>query len=1706
MMKSDKRITNYLSVIVMILALSTQLSAQSGACDTDYTLDFSDAANEWQINDVSGSYTVGEQTFGIAIDDDDHILESTNESNEGLEVRIDPHDTDDVLTITYTLSETANHISFPIVDLDKKSGGSDQQEQVCVFGYLGNNPIAIMPTITTLDGSVDISGNCATATTNSAISGQDESVLVEFDQCIDRVVIVYGSGPMAPHDPTASKIYIGEGSGFTSNVCNTCDENCTSENVLNFTDSGIDWAHEAITGTYTVGTQTYTINLVDDDGILETNAEDGPFSKEFGEGIKIGINPHSNEDNVTACYALSEVSNKVYFKIRDLDKKMSGSDQQEQVCVYGTLGDDPTVISPTITSLDGSVAISQEADGSVCATGTTNSAISHQEESVFVEFDECIDKIFIVYGSGPMAPDNPTYSSIYIGEEFGFYTGVCAEECTVTCDAEAGTLTLNGDDNICITDGSEVSAFPNNDAVIPNGYQALYVLTQGSDLVIVDVGPAPIFFIPESGEYTIHTLVYDPSTLDLSGVVEGVTTGFEVYAMLIEGGGDVCAALDVTGVRFTAEVLNTGTLTPVVSNFCSIGSAVDFMLMATPDGGVITPAGYELIYVLTSGEGLVIEAVNATPEFMVSGTGIYTIHTLIYDPSTLDLADINIGVSTGFDVNAALAQGGGETCGALDVMGAEFIIDNPNAGQIAPGITGAICTNGGLDVPLEGIPDGTAVVPQGYQLIYVLTSGDELLIQDISTVLPQFTVEVDDLGNGNGIYTIHTLVYNPVTLDLTGVTTGFEVNSSLVQGNGTICGALDVGGARFELVTCVAAIDNDLDDDGISNIQEGNGVDPSADDDNDGIANYEDPDFPGFTDTNNDGINDGFDKDLDGIADIFDLDSDNDGVADIIEAGGLDTNGDGLVDSFVDDDNDGWADAYDNDDDTTPELNDGTGTPLPHEDSDGDGLPNSIDLDSDSDGVADIIEAGGMDANGDGYIDDTADVDGDGYADLVDTDNNEIEGSDDGGTALPSPDSDGDGRIDALDLDSDNDGVSDLTEAGGQDTNGDGQLDIILDADADGLADLVDTDNNEIEGTNDGGTALLSNDTDGDGIRNAIDRDSDNDGVADIVEAGGRDTNGDGVIDDTTDTDGDGYADLVDTDNNSIDGSNDGGIALPYPDSDNDGSVDALDLDSDNDGLSDLSEADGKDTDGDGQLDIILDTDGDGYADLVDTDNNNMEGPGDGGTALLNPDLDGDGFIDRIDLDSDNDGLSDLSESIGDPILVALVDPDGNGTVSGMDMDKDGIIDGTFDDDMDLFGGSLTIAMDSDGDLLPNHLDIDADGDNIIDLAEGQETFGYFTPLEGANADIDGDGINDAFDSNIGTRGGFLVNAIDTDNDGIPDYLDLNSDNDDEPDSVEGFDYDGNGEPEAPNAGMPGDPDNDGLDGEYDLEENVYDSTNDEYYADELADADGGTPEVDFRSAFSINIIVNLSGAMLDPMGGNTYEGEMRSTLKTRGLLPGQTLVGLGTPTPAGQPYNIAPWNYTGTEGAGWTDAEYDEIAVLYGRQVVDWVLVSFRRTFMVNSLIERHAGLVLEDGRVVFPRIIDLSDEEELYIVVEHRSHMAAMTPSPVTVDGRIFYNFTLADSYVGPDPDNPLGAGQLEVVSGIFALYNSDGEQALDAGQAFNPSYNITGADKTIWQSQNGVFSVYQAADYNMNGDTNGADLIPFEVYNGTFSVVPR
>tara|TARA_R110002049_G_scaffold309282_1_gene520038 strand:- start:7758 stop:13505 length:5748 start_codon:yes stop_codon:yes gene_type:complete len=175
--------------------------------------------------------------------------------------------------------------------------------------------------------------------------------------------------------------------------------------------------------------------------------------------------------------------------------------------------------------------------------------------------------------------------------------------------------------------------------------------------------------------------------------------------------------------------------------------------------------------------------------------------------------------------------------------------------------------------------------------------------------------------------------------------------------------------ATFKLTaTCVA---KDTDFDGVEDALD-------LDSDNDGI-----PDFIENTgtlmplsgiDADANGLDDVYDitaapldSDNDTVYDFYDLDSDNDGITDLIESGQLgllsDTDLNGIVDTGVALGVNGWVD----DAETAPDsyligyiLND----------LDTDGIFSYIDADSDGDTCSDVIEAGFSDANGDDYLGD----------------------------------------------------------------------------------------------------------------------------------------------------------------------------------------------------------------------------------------------------------------------------------------------------------------------------------------------------------------------------------------------------------------------------------------------------------------------------------------------------------------------------------------------------------------------------------------------------------------------------------------------------------------------------------------------------------------------------------------------------------------
>jgi hypothetical protein len=207
-------------------------------------------------------------------------------------------------------------------------------------------------------------------------------------------------------------------------------------------------------------------------------------------------------------------------------------------------------------------------------------------------------------------------------------------------------------------------------------------------------------------------------------------------------------------------------------------------------------------------------------------------------------------------------------------------------------------------------------------------------------------------------------------------------------------------------------------------------------------------------------------------------------------------------------------------------------------------------------------------------------------------------------------------------------------------------------------------------------------------------------------------------------------------------------------DTDSDGTPDYRDTDDDGDGISTRTEAlDGQNYSHDVDFDEIVnwldtDADGDGVADSAEGTN----------------DSDGDGMPDYLDNDLDNDGLPDSYER-----NVSKTDPRNNDSESNATNDTvadNGIIDGIEDFDSDRLGNYIEYAIGTDP------FARDTDGDSLGDGFEYRNS--QFDPLakdtdgdgvSDGEADIDGDGLNNTQEAELGT----LVDRPDTDRDSLTD-------------------------------------------------------------------------------------------------------------------------------------------------------------------------------------------------------------------------------------------------------------------------------------------------------------------------------------------------
>ncbi|MFO0590844.1 MAG: hypothetical protein U0441_25090 [Polyangiaceae bacterium] len=604
------------------------------------------------------------------------------------------------------------------------------------------------------------------------------------------------------------------------------------------------------------------------------------------------------------------------------------------------------------------------------------------------------------------------------------------------------------------------------------------------------------------------------------------------------------------------------------------------------------------------------------------------------------------------------------------------------------------------------------------------------------------------------------------------------------------------------------ADDVDTDGDGIGDSVELQiGTNPNdADSDDDGVIDGQEPSYAEDTDG-------------DGLINALDPDSDNDGLFDGTELGkGCGDPATNLAahHCIADADPATTTDPLDADtDDGT--VNDGA------EDANLNGKIDPGETDPTAGHGADDVGAANMDTDGDGLTDAVEIFIG---SDPNDADTDD-DGLLDGQEPNPADDTDGDGLIDVLDPDSDNDGLFDGTELGKdcgnpatdaaanhciadgdagatktspllKDTDGGGVMDgaedvnhngvldpeeinpttghaaddaTLLDTDKDGLTDaleiLIGTDPNDADsdddGVLDGQEPNYNEDSDGDGLINALDPDSDNDGLFDGTEMGKDCGNAATDVSKMTCV---ADADPATTTSPLLKDTDGGGVSDGNEDTNHNGKVDA---------------GERNPTLGHGADDLTGDSDGDGLTDGTEiglgTDPNDADsdddGLLDGDEVQPGVDTDGDGLINALDPDSDNDGLFDGTEAGKD-----CSNKDTDTTKSHCVADADGGLTVTSPTDADTDDGSV-----SDGSEDTNH-------NGAIDAGETNPTVGHGAD-DLQNTDTDGDGLSDALELTIGTD----PNDADSDDDGVIDGKEPNPTDDTDGDGkINALDPDSDGD------------------------------------------------------------------------------------------------------------------------------------------------------------------------------------------------------------------------------------------------------------------------------------------------------------------------
>ena len=195
------------------------------------------------------------------------------------------------------------------------------------------------------------------------------------------------------------------------------------------------------------------------------------------------------------------------------------------------------------------------------------------------------------------------------------------------------------------------------------------------------------------------------------------------------------------------------------------------------------------------------------------------------------------------------------------------------------------------------------------------------------------------------------------------------------------------------------------------------------------------------------------------------------------------------------------------------------------------------------------------------------------------------------------------------------------------------------------------------------------------------------------------------------------------------------------------------------------------------------------------------------------------------------------------------------------------------------------------------------------------------------------------------------------------------------------------------------------------------------------------------------------------------------------------TTLASGGNVPLSQPFNVAPWNYPGTESVAAIPAN-----------ITDWVLVEFRTDTTAASIVAKRAYFIRNNGLITGLNGTDLPvlsgiTAGSYYIVIRQKNHLAIMSAVPMTLSpASTLYDFTTSatQAYKGTE---------ILLQTGVWGIYSGDA----------NADNTIQNSDFIMWRTQAGSNGMLQS-DFNLDGTVQNSDFIIWRNNAGTSSRVPN